>query len=78
MNNAKKKKKRKIIEWEGLEIFSRKLEIPREQTYHEKMGTIKDRNSMDLTVAENIKRGWPEYTEDLYKKFLMTQVITMV
>ena len=42
------------------------------------MGTIKDRNSMDLTVAEDIKRRWPEYTEELYKKFLMTQITTMV
>ena len=36
-------------------------------TIHEKMGTIKDRNGMDLTEAENIKR-WQEYTEELYKK----------
>ena len=32
------------------------------------MGTIKDRNSMDLTKAEDIKKGWQEYTEELYKK----------
>ena len=42
------------------------------------MGTIKDRNTIDLTVAEEIKKRWPENTEDLYKKFLMTQVTTMV
>ena len=42
------------------------------------MGTIKDRNSMDLTVAEDIKRRWPEYTEELYKKFFTTQIIRMV
>ena len=36
-------------------------------TFHAKMGTIKDRNSMDLTEAEDIKR-WQEYTEELYKK----------
>ena len=47
-------------------------------TYHAKMGTIKDRNSMGLTVTEDIKKRWPEYTEDLFKKFLMTQVTTMV
>ena len=35
-----------------------------------KMGTIKDRNSMDLTEAENIKKRWQEYTEELYKKHL--------
>ena len=38
-------------------------------TYHAKMGTIKDRNSMDLTEAE-IKKRWQEYTEELYKKDL--------
>ena len=35
-----------------------------------KMGTVKDRNSMDLTEAENIKKRWQEYTEELYKKDL--------
>ena len=37
-------------------------------TFHAKMGTIKDRNSMDLTEAEVIKKSWQEYTEELYKK----------
>jgi len=37
-------------------------------TFHAKMGTIKDRNGMDLTEAENIKKGWQEYKEELYKK----------
>ena len=37
-------------------------------TFHAKMGTLKDRNGMDLTEAENIKRRWQEYTEQLYKK----------
>ena len=36
--------------------------------FNAKMGTIKDRNGMDLTEAENIKRRWQEYTEELYKK----------
>ena len=36
--------------------------------FHAKMGTIKDRNGMDLTVAEDIKRRWQEYTKELYKK----------
>ena len=36
--------------------------------FHANMGTIKDRNSMDLTEAEDIKKGWQEYTEELYKK----------
>ena len=38
--------------------------------FHAKMGTIKDRNGMDLTEAENIKKRWQEYTEELYKKEL--------
>ena len=38
-------------------------------TFHAKMGSIKDRNGMDLTEAEDIKR-WQEYTEELYKKYL--------
>ena len=44
-------------------------------TFHAKMGTIKDRNGMDLTEAEDIKKRWQEYTEELYKT---TQIITMV
>ena len=39
-------------------------------TFHEKMGTIKDRNGMDLTEGEDIKKRWQEYTEQLYKKDL--------
>ena len=37
-------------------------------TFHAKMGTIKDRNGMDLTEAEDIKKRWQEYTEELHKK----------
>ena len=37
-------------------------------TFHEKVGLIKDRNGMDLTEAEDIKKRWQEYTEELYKK----------
>ena len=47
-------------------------------TFHAKMGTIKDRNCVDLTEAEDIKKRWQEYTEELYKKIFMTQIITMV
>ena len=43
---------------------------------HAKIGTVKDRNSMDLTEAEDIKKSWQEYTEELYKKSFTT--ITMV
>ena len=39
-------------------------------TFHAKMGSIKDRNGMDLTVAEDVKKRWQEYTEELYKKDL--------
>ena len=48
--------------------LSRKLDI--KGTFHAKMGTIKDRNNMDLTEAEDIKKRWKEYTEDPYKKDL--------
>ena len=37
-------------------------------TFHAKIGTIKDRNGMDLTEAEEIKKRWQEYTEELYRK----------
>ena len=47
-------------------------------TFHAKMGTIKDRNGMDLREAEDIKKQWQEYTEELYKKIFMTQRTTMV
>jgi len=42
------------------------------------MGSIKDRNGMDLKAAEEIKKRWQEYTEKLYKNIFMAQVITMV
>ena len=46
--------------------------------FHAKMGSIKGRNGMDLTEAEDIKKRWQEYTEELYKKIFKTQIITMV
>ena len=46
--------------------------------FHAKIGSIKDRNGMDLTEAEDIKKRWQEYTGELYKKIFMTQIITMV
>ena len=48
------------------------------EIFHAKIGTINDRNSMDLTEAEDIKKRWQEYTEELYKNIFMTQVTTMV
>ena len=47
-------------------------------TFHSKMGSIKDRNGMDLTEAEDIKKRWQEYIEELYKKIFMTQKTMMV
>ena len=61
-------KYRKTIEWERLEISSRKFRDTK-GTFHAKMGSIKDRNGRDLTEAEDIKKRWQEYTE-LYKKDL--------
>ena len=46
--------------------------------FHAKMRTIKDRNRMDLTETDDIKRRWQEYTEELYKKTFMTQITMMV
>ena len=43
-------------------------------TFHARTGMIKDRNGKDLTEAEEIKKRWQEYTEELYKKVLMTQI----
>ena len=64
------------MEWERLEISLRKLRDTK-GTFHAKMNSIKDRNGMDLTEAEDIKKGvknTPTYT----KKISMTQITTMV
>ena len=47
-------------------------------TFHANMGTIKDRNGMDLTEAEDIKKRWQQYTEELSKNIFMTQIFKMV
>ena len=47
-------------------------------TFHAKRGTIKDKNGNCLTEAEEIKKRWQEYTEELYKKVLMTPITMMV
>ena len=47
-------------------------------TFHAKVSSIKERNSMDLTEVEDIKKRWQKYTEELYKNIFMTQVIRMV
>ena len=47
-------------------------------TFHAKTGSIRDRNGLDLTEAEDIKKRWQEYTEELYKKIFTTQIIMMM
>ena len=47
-------------------------------TFHAKMGSIKDRNGMDLTEAEDIKKRWQEYTEEPCKNDIHNSIITMV
>ena len=68
------KKQRTPLERERLLVFPRKLDLQKfrdtKVTFHAKMGTIKDRNGMDLTEAEDIKKRWQEYTEELYRKDL--------
>ena len=48
------------------------------RTFHAKMGTINDRNGMNLTEAGDIKKRWQEYKEELYKKIFMIQITMMV
>ena len=48
------------------------------ETFHAKMGSIKDKNGMDLTEGEDIKKRLQEYIEELYEKVLMNQITTMV
>ena len=47
-------------------------------TFHAKMGLIKDRNCMNLAEAEDIKKRWQEYVEELYKKYFHDQIIIMM
>ena len=53
-------------QWNGKDLFKKIRET--KGTFHAKMGTIKDRNGKDLREAEEIKKRWQEYTEDLYSK----------
>ena len=69
-------KKKKIIEWKTRDLF--KKISGTKGILHAKMGTMMERNCMDLTEAEDIKR-WQEYTQKNYrKKIFMTQITTMV
>ena len=67
-SEIKAKIERKTTEWERLHLFKKIRHI--KGTFHAKMGLIKDRNGMDLREAEDIKKRWQEYTEELYKKDL--------
>ena len=60
------KETEKTIEWERLELFKKIRDTKRK--FHAKMGTIKDRNGKALTEAEEIKKRWQGYTEELNKK----------
>ena len=71
--NAKKQRKRTE---QTRDLFKKIRDT--KGTFHAKMGSIKNRNGMDLTEAEDIKKRWQEYTKELYKKIFMTQIITMV
>ena len=62
--------------WKTRDLFKKTRDI--KGTFHAKMSRIKDRNGMDLTEAEDIKKRWQKYTEKLTKKFLMTQITAMV
>ena len=64
------------MQWERLEI-SKKIRDTK-GIFHAKMGSIKDRNGMDLTEAEDIKKRWQEHTENCTKNIFMTQITTMV
>ena len=48
------------------------------ETFHAKMGSIKDKNGMDLTEAKDIRKRWQEYKEELYKEIFMTQITMTV
>ena len=62
------KKQRKTPEWETRDLFKKIRDT--KGTFHAKMGTIKHRNGTDLTEAEDIKKMWQKYTEELYKQVL--------
>ena len=71
------KKRRKIIGWERLRDFFKMIRDTKGK-FHAKMDSIKDRNCMDLTEAEEIKKRWQEYIKNYTKKIFMTQIIMMV
>ena len=58
------------------DLFKKIREI--KGTFHVKMGSVKNKNGMDLTETGDIKKRWQEYTEELYKNTFTTQIITKV
>ena len=74
----------RVLEWGAIAFSSNYLDNNLKKIrdtkgkFHAKMGSKKDRNGRDLTEAEDVKNRWQEYTEELYKNTLMTQIITMV
>ena len=62
----------KTLEWEKTRDLFKKIRDTK-GTFHAKIGSIKDRNGMDLTEAEDINKRWQEYIEELYKKHLHDQ-----
>ena len=58
------------------DLFKKSRDI--KGTFHAKMGSIKDRNGVDLTEVEDIKKRCQEYAEELYKKIFTTKIITIV
>ena len=75
--SAKKKKIEENNRMGKTREFLKKITDTKE-TFHAKMSSIKDKNGMDLTEAEDIKKRWQEYTKNCTKKIFMTQIITMV
>ena len=71
------KNTKKTIEWVTLDISSKKIRVTK-GTFHAKKGKIKDRNGMDLTEEEDIKKNWQETQQNYTKKILMTQITMMV
>ena len=66
------KETEKTIEWERLELFKKIRDTKRK--FHAKMGTIKDRNGKHLTEAEEVKKRWQGYTEELYIKKVLNDL----
>ena len=66
-----------FFRWVGIYDYLDTFRLDTKGTFHAKISTIKDRNDMDLTEAEDIKKRWQEYIK-LYKKIFMTQITTKV